>query len=81
VQRDVAHGDGERRSRSRTVERLREREPRVRESPVRLRGSSDRLTATRVGGAQVHDGGSGGARTAAQVWPSGFVWVSPYLAL
>jgi hypothetical protein len=44
-------------------------------------GSSDRLTATRVGGAQVHDGGSGGERTAGTGLAFGFVAPSGYLAL
>jgi hypothetical protein len=68
----VAHGDGERRSR--TVERVETRET-ERESQGSARGSSD-LTVTRVGGAvTAHkcttvgdwESGSGGARTAGWV--------------
>jgi hypothetical protein len=60
----VAHGDGKRRSRSRTgtVERLREKAKCPQESGETVKESSDRLTAMEVGGARVHDGGSGGTR-------------------
>jgi hypothetical protein len=65
----MVQGDGERRSRSRTVERLRKRAEGPREFGETMRESSNKLMVTRVGGARVHNGGSGGARV--QVWVSG----------
>jgi hypothetical protein len=82
----VAHVDGESQSQSRTIER--ERAKGSRESGETARESSDRLTVTEVGGARVHNGGSGGARLHGSgslalcghkrvsnwVWVSGSLW-------